>query len=223
MESVHDRMQLASSLNQLTARGQISTQCVKPFTESVELPAGFMVNRFHSVQGDVGPSLGETTDNLCPPPQGGQEPILTHVKDLYKEACQGCMSNEERLAMAKLLRKYKDVFNSGDHDAGQTQAVCHETPLAVGTIPIQQPTRRLWPEQEKEVSRQIRDFLDRGLIEPAHGAWSSPVIFVRKKDGISWFCVDYRKLNSITIQDAYPLPALISLWTPWSVASTSAC
>jgi len=57
-----------------------------------------------------------------------------------------------------------------------TRAVCHEIPLAAGTVPI----RGL--EKEKEVSRQVRDLLDRGLIEPAHSAWSSPVVLVRKKD-----------------------------------------
>jgi len=50
----------------------------------------------------------------------------------------------------------------------------------------------LGPENEKEVSRQIRNLLDRGLIEPAHSAWSSPVNLVQKKDGSWQFCVDYR-------------------------------
>jgi len=68
--------------------------------------------------------------------------------------------------------------------------------------------------KKKEVSRQIRDLLDRGLIEPAHSAWSSPVVLVRKKDRSWRFCVDYRKLNSVTIQDTYPFPCLMSLWTP---------
>jgi len=109
--------------------------------------------------------------------------------------------------MAKLLRKY-DIFSSGDHDVGLTRAVLHEIPLAAGTVFIRQPTRRLGSEKEKEVSRQVRDLLDRGLIEPAHSAWSSPVILVRKKDASWRFCVDYRKLNSVTIQDAYPLPQI---------------
>jgi len=108
--------------------------------------------------------------------------------------------------MAKLLRNYGDVFSSGDHDVGRTRAVRHEILLTAGTVPIRQPTRRLGPE--KEVSRQVRDLLDRGLIKPAHSVWSSPVVLVRKKDGSWRFCVDYRKLNSMTIQDAYPLPRI---------------
>jgi len=107
-----------------------------------------------------------------------------------------------------LLHEYGDVFSSGDHDVGLTSAVRHDMSLAAGTTPIRQPTRRLGPEKEKEVSRQVRDLLDRGLIEPAHSAWSSPVVLVWKKDGSWRFCVDYRKLNSVTIQDAYPLPRI---------------
>jgi len=110
--------------------------------------------------------------------------------------------------MAKLLREYSDMFSSGDHDVGLTRAVRHEIPLAAGTVLIRQPTRRLGPKKEKEVSRQVRDLLDCGLVEPAHSAWSSPVVLVWKKDGSWRFCVDYHKLNSVTIQDAYPLPRI---------------
>jgi len=110
--------------------------------------------------------------------------------------------------MARLLCEYKDVFSSVDHDVGLTSAVHHKISLAAGTTPIRQPTRRLGPEKEKEVSRQVQDLLDRDLIKPAHSAWSSPVVLVRKKDGSWRFCVDYRKLKSVTIQDAYPLPRI---------------
>jgi len=100
------------------------------------------------------------------------------------------------------------VSSCGEHDIGLTKAVCHEIPLAAGTVPIRQPTRRLGPEKEREVSRQVQDLLNWDLIEPGHGAWRSPVVLVRKKDGSWRFCVDYRRLNSVTIQDAYSLPKI---------------
>jgi len=99
--------------------------------------------------------------------------------------------------MAKLLREYKNMFSSDVHDMGLTRAVRHEIPLAAGTVPIRQPTRRLGPEKKKEVSRQVQDLLDYSFIVLAHCAWSSPVVLVRKKNGSWRFCVDYRKLNSV--------------------------
>jgi len=43
-------VQLANSLNTLVERGEFLVQCVNPLTESVELPAGSLVGKFHSVQ-----------------------------------------------------------------------------------------------------------------------------------------------------------------------------
>ena len=39
-----------------------------------------------------------------------------------------------------------------------------------------------WGEKDKEVERQVADLVQRGMVEPADGAWSSPVVLVRKKD-----------------------------------------
>jgi len=84
--------------------------------------------------------------------------------------------------VAQLFSEYKDMFSCGDHNMGMTKAVCHAIPLAAGTVPIRQPTCRLGPEKEREVSLQVQDLLNRDLIEPGHGAWSSPVVLIPKKD-----------------------------------------
>jgi len=63
VESAHARIQLASSLNRLTDRGEILVQCVNPFSEAVTIPSGSTLGRFHSIQeGDIGPSLEEETE-----------------------------------------------------------------------------------------------------------------------------------------------------------------
>ena len=50
--------------------------------------------------------------------------------------------------------------------------------------------------------------LDAGVIRPSNSPWCNAVVLVRKKDGSLRFCIDFRKLNSLTVKDSHPLPRI---------------
>ena len=60
----------------------------------------------------------------------------------------------------------------------------------------------------KKEEECVTEMLTGGQIEPSDSPWSSPVGLVTKKDGGTRFWVDYRKLNGVTVKDAYPLPRI---------------
>ena len=61
------------------------------------------------------------------------------------------------------------------------------------------------PSEDEKEEECVTEVLTGGQIEPSDSPWSSPVVLVTKKDGGTQFCVDYRRLNEVTVKDAYPL------------------
>ena len=60
----------------------------------------------------------------------------------------------------------------------------------------------------EEVKQHIQDMLSCGAIRPSTSPYASAVVLVRKHDGSMRFCMDFRRINSKTIKDAYFLPRI---------------
>lgn len=60
--------------------------------------------------------------------------------------------------------------------------------------------------EQEELQRFLEENLAKGYIRPSKSPLSSPVFFIKKKDGKLRFIQDYRKLNKITVKNRYPLP-----------------
>lgn len=68
------------------------------------------------------------------------------------------------------------------------------------------PPRRIPLHYQDEVSRQISDMLDRGIIERSDSKWSFPVVCTTKSNGKVRICFDARELNKITVKNKTVLP-----------------
>lgn len=117
------------------------------------------------------------------------------------------LSKEQRDALGGLLQEYEDVFSSGSQDFGHTTTVTHEIPL-IDPTPFRMPYRRIHPKDFKEVQEHLKELQEAGVIRPSKSPFASPIVVVRKKDGHIRMCVDFRKLNSRTTRDAYPIPRI---------------
>ena len=116
------------------------------------------------------------------------------------------LSEAERTKLVNLLTEYCDVFAPAEGPSGYTSVVTHAIPTT--GPPIRQSMRRLPEALKGTVQSEVERMLDQHVIRPSASPWSSPVVMVRKKDGSWRFCIDYRKLNSVTRHDAYPLPRI---------------
>nr|XP_022901006.1 uncharacterized protein LOC111414058 [Onthophagus taurus] len=75
-------------------------------------------------------------------------------------------------------------------------------------IPVYQSPRRLSFMEKKEVERQIEEWIADGIVRPSISDYASPIVLVKKRDGSTRICIDYRKLNRKIIKDRYPLPVI---------------
>ncbi|KAH8418173.1 hypothetical protein KR222_007129, partial [Zaprionus bogoriensis] len=69
-----------------------------------------------------------------------------------------------------------------------------------------------------EVNKQIKELLDNSIIRPSRSPYNSPVWIVPKKLDVSnikkyRMVIDYRKLNSVTMADKYPIPEINEVLT----------
>ncbi|CAM4689811.1 unnamed protein product, partial [Lepidochelys olivacea] len=101
-----------------------------------------------------------------------------------------------------VLHPYRQLFSN---QPGRTNLTVHRVQTG-SHPPIRCSPFRVTGKTAQDLEREVRDMLALGVIQPSASPWASPVVLVPKKDGSVRFCVDYRKLNAITVSDAYPMP-----------------
>nr|GFA06548.1 putative reverse transcriptase domain-containing protein [Tanacetum cinerariifolium] len=66
-----------------------------------------------------------------------------------------------------------------------------------GAAPVAWAPYQLAPSGMKDLSEQLEELSDKGVIRPSSSPWGAPVLFIKKKDGSFRMCIDYRELNKL--------------------------
>ena len=123
----------------------------------------------------------------------------------------GELTSQQRQEFDNLTEEFADIFAMSKQDLGRTDVLQHKIDLEPGARPVKQRAYRPSPENALFQSDEVDKMLKMKLITESESPWSSPVVVVGKKTGDKRFCVDYRKLNSFTKENAYPLPVIQEL------------
>lgn len=125
------------------------------------------------------------------------------VQTTYIHGYDNLSVNEKSVA-DNIIAQFEDI-SAERKGLGKTNLIVHH--LDTGDAqPIRQRYYRMSPEKQRILVEQVDEMLGLDVIEPCESAWSSPVLLVTKKNGQPRFCLDSRKLNSVTRKDAYNLP-----------------
>lgn len=115
------------------------------------------------------------------------------------------LNEEQKSQLRNVLQSFSDILK--EHP-GRTKVLRHQINLIPGSKPHNSPPYRYAPAKRQIIEQNLKEMKEQGIIEPSKSPWASPVVLAPKKDGSIRFCVDYRKLNSMTTRDAYPLPRI---------------
>lgn len=141
----------------------------------------------------------------------GNLPVDSSQTSVDSDNPQIVFSNEN-CQLNGLLKKYTKIFAKDKYDIGRINVEPQRIRLT-SDLPICLRPYRTSPKEEEEINSQINNLLKAGLIKESNSPYAAPVTLAFKRDEgtKTRLCVDYRKLNAITKNDAEPLPRIDSL------------
>ena len=137
-----------------------------------------------------------------------EEPTIMPIYPSCQAPVAALMSEETGIPAE--YSDFSDIFSS-DSAAEllkHTKINDHPINLLDDKQPPYGPIYSLEPVELETLKTYIEANLASGFIRLSKFSAGAPILFVRKKDGSLYLCIDYRGLNNLIIKNCYPLPLI---------------
>jgi len=121
------------------------------------------------------------------------------------------VEEREGPSIIPVVHEFEDVFPDEVPGLPPSREVEFSIDLVPGTGPVSMAPYRMAPAELVELKKQIEELMAKQFIRPSTSPWGAPVLLVKKKDGSSCLCMDYKQLNKMTIKNKYPLSRIDDL------------
>lgn len=177
-----------------------TVQVINPSKKDVRLPVGTVLA---TVTPFEGPVIEVTEEELHALERKAEKRATATAAQMQIDL--GHVPEELREKLKELVVKHQSLW---DGTLGLIKNTEHRIRLRPGATPVRQYPYKAGHRQRQMEDEQVEKMRKLDVIEPATGEWASPVVLVPKPDGTPRFCIDYRRLNEVTVKDAYPIPRM---------------
>ena len=114
---------------------------------------------------------------------------------------------DQQKRFIRLIYENQEVFSLYDGDLGYCDKLKHSIPTTTNK-PVYLPHHQIPIQLQLAVRKCLDAWLKAGIIRPSKSPYASQEVIIRKKTGEIHLCIDFRKVNAISIRDSFPLPRI---------------